>query len=106
MLVEKTTLVERTITQLKANRASTRRASELGQLGYMQWLGGLPAAADYISEAEQAYGLASRFMAENPPLAEFCKLLRQSIQHPLKPLDLALPRPRRRGGARSRRQAL
>lgn len=99
-------LVERTIRQLQVGRAPSRRARELAQLGYMQWLGSLPGAADYQAEAEKAYRFAIRFAEETPAIAEFCEILLCSVRQPLKPLDLALPKPRRRGGARQRRRML
>ncbi len=99
-------LVERTIRQLQLGRASTGRARELAQLGYMQWLGSLPGRADYEAEAQRAYLLASRVSHTAPAVAEFCRIVQRSLRHPLKPLDLALPQPRRRGGARQRRRML
>ncbi|MEX0281464.1 MAG: hypothetical protein AB3N13_09800 [Arenibacterium sp.] len=96
-------LIEKTLIQLQVNPSSPERAKELGQLGYMQWLGGLPGDADYQAEAASAYILAAPFVASDPAVAEFCALLRHSLRSPLHVLDLALPEPRRRGGARERR---
>lgn len=99
-------LIQRTLNQLQLNPATPERARELGQLGYMQWLGGLPADAGYPDEARRAYGVACAFADSDPAVAVFCDLLRASLRGPLEPLDLALPRPRRRGGARERRLSL
>lgn len=102
-------LTEKTLIQLLSHQApdaSPDRARELGQLGYMQWLGGLPAHAPYPQAATRALGLAQPFAAASPAVQEFCALLAASITLPLMPLDLALPLPRRRGGARMRRLSL
>lgn len=98
--------IERTLTQLQINPRTPERAREIGQLGYMQWLGGLPAQACYLTEANCAYMAAAPFQDTDPAVAEFCALLKASLDAPLKPLDLALPKPRRRGGARERRLSL
>jgi len=95
--------LERTLTQLQTNPITPERARELGRLGYMQWLGGLPADGDYETEAVHAYVVALPFVGTDPAVAEFCDLLRASLRRPLRPLDLALPKPQRRGGARRRR---
>jgi len=99
-------LTERTLIQLQLHPGSPARARELGQLGYMQWLAGLPPAAPYPTEARRALKLAAPFEATDPAVAEFCALIRASLTRPLAPLDLSLPRPRRRGGARMRRLSL
>lgn len=99
-------IIERTLNGLQVNPDSPERARELGQLGYMQWLGALPGSAAYEVEAVKAYLVAMDFIETDPAVAEFCALLRASLRQPLKPLDLALPKPRRRGGARQRRDRL
>lgn len=99
-------LLERTISQLDIGPVSSTRAQEMGQLGYMQWLGGLPAQANYPREAMRAYQMALPFRRASPAVAVFCELLVASTRLPLEPLALALPRPRRRGGAEARRAAL
>lgn len=96
-------LIARTLTQLQVNPTTPERAKEIGQLGYMQWLGGLPGSACYQTEAASAYITALPFRDSAPAVAVFCALLRESLQTPLRPLGLALPKPRRRGGARERR---
>lgn len=98
--------IERTLTQLQVNPRTAERAREIGQMGYMQWLGGLPAKACYLTEATCAYIAATPFRDTDPAVAEFCKLLKASLNAPLTPLDLALPKPRRRGGAKERRLSL
>jgi hypothetical protein len=97
--------LERTLIQLMACPLESARARELGQMGYMQWLGGLPGEADYEAEAAAAYMLAVPFRDTDPAIAVFCDLLRDSLRRPLRPLALALPERRRRGGASERRAA-
>lgn len=99
-------MIERTLTQLQVNPTTPERTKEIGQLGYMQWLGSLPAAACYQTEAAYAYISAQPFKNSDPAVAVFCDLLRTSLEHPLTPLDLALPKPRRRGGAKERRLSI
>ncbi|MCK0149802.1 hypothetical protein MWU54_07200 [Marivita sp. S6314] len=99
-------LIARTLTQLQVKPASPERAKEMGQLGYMQWLGGLPAGACYQTEAACAYIAAMPFKETDPAVEVFCGLLRASLKTPLQPLDLALPKPKRRGGAKERRLSL
>ena len=96
-------LIALTLTQLQVNPTTPERAKEIGQLGYMQWLGSLPASSCYQSEAAYAYMTAFPFKDTAPAVAVFCDLLRDSLANPLRPLDLALPKPRRRGGAKERR---
>jgi len=86
--------------------ADPDRAREIGQMGYMQWLAGLPGGVRYEAEVRRALRVAADFIESDPAVAEFCRLLRVSLRGPLEPLELALPAPRRRGGARERRRAL
>lgn len=99
-------IIQRTLNGLQLDTPTPERAQELAHLGYMQWLGALPASADYEAEAVKAYLLAMDFIDTDPGIAAFCALIRQSLRRPLYPLGLALPKPRRRGGARQRRKAL
>ncbi|MFW2542528.1 hypothetical protein ACN2XU_07790 [Primorskyibacter sp. 2E107] len=96
-------LIARTLNGLQARDLSVERAQELGQMGYMQWLGTLPADADYEYEAVRAYLAAMDFIETDPAIAVFCGLIRDSLRKPMRPLDLAMPKARRRGGARKRR---
>lgn len=98
--------IERTLTQLQAEAATPERAQELGRMGYMQWLAALPGQASYEAEAVRAWLRAEPFAATDPAVAVFCALIRDSLRRPLLPLDLSLPRPRRRGGARVRRMSI
>ncbi|MDV4143986.1 MULTISPECIES: hypothetical protein [Shimia] len=98
-------LLKRTISQLDIGYVCPDRATELGQLGYMQWLGALKPMAHYREEAMQAYTAAMPFIATSPAIAVFCDLLLASMRVPIEPLPLALPRKLRRGGARARRAA-
>ena len=99
-------LIQKTISQLQVRADTPERAKELGQLGYIQWLGALPGNANYEFEAVRAFLYARPFISSDPAVAAFCHLLRASLKHPLQPLDLALPKPRRRGGAHERRMSL
>ncbi len=96
-------ILEHTLTQLQACPKDPERAQELGQMGYLQWLGALRGGADYEAEAVRAYLLAMDFIDTDPAVAVFCDLIRASLRRPLRPLPLRLPAPRRRGGARERR---
>lgn len=97
-------LIDKTLKQLRMSSTSPQRAQELGRMGYRQWLGGLPGRADYETEALIAYLLAKDLIETNPAIAVFCDLICDSLQRPLQPLNLTLPKPRRRGGARERRR--
>lgn len=97
--------LELTITQLDTGMMSPERARELGQMGYMQWLGALPAMADYQSEAARAHAMALPFAGTSPAISVFCDLLETSLRYPLAPLPLSLPERSRRGGAKARRAA-
>ncbi|MEM9707681.1 MAG: hypothetical protein AAF871_02735 [Pseudomonadota bacterium] len=99
-------LLELTITQLDIGKVSSQRARELGHLGYMQWLGALPAAANYNREARRAYEMAAPFAGASPAVGVLCDLLVASLQSPLEPLPLELPNRARRGGANARRADL
>ena len=99
-------LLDHTILQLRTPGLSPDRARELGHLGYLQWLGGLPGFASYQGEAIRAYTAAQPYLCDAPALAVFCELLVNSTRHPAQPLDLILPPKQRRGGARGRRAAL
>ena len=98
--------IERILTQLQVKPSSPERAREIGQLGYMQWLGALPADACYLTEAARAIVISEPFRDVDPAVGEFCALLKTSLDAPLRPLELALPKPRRRGGAKERRLLL
>ncbi|MEM8794258.1 MAG: hypothetical protein AAGE61_01720 [Pseudomonadota bacterium] len=98
-------LLEQTINQLDIGTVTPERALELGQLGYIQWLDGLPMRADYRHEAMRAYFMAIPFAETSPAITVFCDLLTASIRTPLEPLPLKLPGPHRRGGAQARRAA-
>ncbi|MEO0330045.1 MAG: hypothetical protein AAF217_15810 [Pseudomonadota bacterium] len=98
-------LLERTITQLNIGSTTPERAMELGQLGYLQWLGALPIMAGYAQEARRAHAMAIPFASTSPAVAIFCDLLNASLRTPIEPLPLNLPSRQRRGGAKARRAA-
>lgn len=98
-------LLERTIIQLDTGHLPADEARQLGQLGYMQWIAGLSRDADYLQAALEAYDKAAPFMVHSPAVAEFCELLLSSVETPLMPLPLAMPKRQRRGGAQARRSS-
>lgn len=99
-------LLDRTIFQLDIGHVPPDRAEELGQLGYVQWLGGLRGDASYVREAMRAYERARPFIRTSPAVAVFCHLLVASSVTPIQPLPLRLPQAGRRGGAAARRLSL
>ena len=96
-------LLERTISQLDIGPLPEPQARELGRLGYLQWLGALPGAANYPAEARRARTMALPFARNSTAVAVFCDLLLSSLDGPMAPLDLNIPARARRGGARARR---
>ncbi|GAA4229817.1 hypothetical protein J4E08_03545 [Sagittula sp. NFXS13] len=96
-------LLERTISQLDIGPVHPGRATEMGRMGYLQWLGALPGHSGYAAEAQRALAMAQIFADGSPAVAVFCALLRQSLDTPLQPMTLAPPPRVRRGGARTRR---
>ncbi len=99
-------LIQKTLLQLQVRVDTPERAQELGRMGYIQWLGSLPGGANYEFEAVRAFLYARPFLETDPAVKVFCELLQQSLKAPLTPLDLSLPKPRRRGGAQERRMSL
>ena len=99
-------LLERTIFQLDIGYVPPEQAEELGQLGYLQWLGGLPDNANYAVETMRAYEMAQPFMRVSPAVAVFCELLVASTTLPPEPLTLRISNRSRRGGAQARRLSL
>ncbi len=92
-----------TIYQLVTRSGAREDAAEHAQMAYMQWLGGLPGAASYRDEALRARAMAAPFRCVSPAVVAFCNLLTASLEMPPRPLPLALPARKRRGGARARR---
>ncbi|MCH2078190.1 MAG: hypothetical protein MK180_15135 [Rhodobacteraceae bacterium] len=103
---ENAMLLERTIAQLDIGPVSPDQAEEMGHLGFLQWLGALKGNESYIEAASQAYARARPASAASPALAVFCELLAASSEDPLAELNLRLPTPTRRGGAKARRAGL
>ncbi len=99
-------LLERTLSQLDIGSISPERATEMGRMGYLQWLGALPGRVNYAREAMRAHAMAEPFAKGSPAVAVFCALLRDSMQIPPRALPLALPERQRRGGAQARRMRL
>jgi hypothetical protein len=99
-------LLERTLHMLQTQTDSEARRKELARMGFMQWLGGLDGQAGFAPQARCALAAAERFRETDPAVAQFCLLIEEALLMPPRPLSLALPVKRRRGGARSRRRAL
>jgi hypothetical protein len=98
--------LHRTLHMLQTQTDCQARVAELGRMGFMQWLGGLQGRASFARQAEIALLAAYRFRSSDPAVEVFCSLIEEALVMPPKPLDLALPEKRRRGGARSRRQLI
>jgi len=99
-------LLELTISQLDIGPVPPERAQELGQLGYIQWLGSLRGGENYHAAAHRACRMAAPFRRNSPAIAVFHELLLASTRMPPGPVTVAIPAPARRGGARGRRAAL
>ncbi len=99
-------LLERTLTTLQSRADTPERAGELGRLGYLQWMMFLRPCASYRREAAQALAMAAPFEDSDPAVAVFARLIRESLSKPCQPIEVPLPQPRRRGGARARREML
>ncbi|MCE8006154.1 hypothetical protein [Aestuariivita sp.] len=97
-------VLDRILLRLQIRRIAPERAAELAQLGFMEWLGALPGESDFHQQAMIAYRQAVPLRRQAPAIALFCDLLVASTRMPPEPLDLSLPSPHRRGGARGRRQ--
>ncbi|MCV2893205.1 hypothetical protein [Lentibacter sp. XHP0401] len=82
------------------------RVAELARMGFMQWLGSLKGCASFPLQAEYALKAAEKFRQTDPAVAVFCALIEESLLMPPRPMSLALPQKRRRGGAKSRRQRI
>ena len=95
--------LDRILHRLQLQHTEPCRVTEFGHLGFMEWLGSLPADSDYNQQAMMAYEKALPFRREAPAVAVFCDLLVASTRMPPRPLDICLPSPHRRGGARGRR---
>ena len=99
-------ILERTLHMLQTQTDSKERVAELARMGFMQWLGSLDGRASFPLQAEYALAAAERFRRSDPAVEVFCQLICEALQMPPKPLSLALPQKRRRGGARTRRQLI
>lgn len=96
-------ILERTIAQLDVGDLPDHVAENMGHLGYLQWLGVLNGNRSNLNEAMRAFEVAQPFIRTSPAVAVFCHLLIESSASPLAPLDLKLPAPIRKGGAKARR---
>ncbi len=98
--------LDETLTGLMVSPPTEERARELAQLGFIHWLGSLPGDAAYEACAVQAFLKAMDFRDTDPAVDAFCDLLRDSLKPGIRSLDLKVPEPKRRGGARTRRLTL
>jgi hypothetical protein len=99
-------LLERTLHGLQAQSETPERAEELGRMGFLQWLSFLKGRDSYPEQARRALAKAAVFEGTDPSVAVFCRLVRQSLEGPMALSDLEIPKPSRRGGARSRRRLM
>ncbi|MEM6971547.1 MAG: hypothetical protein AAF577_01980 [Pseudomonadota bacterium] len=99
-------LLELTLAQLDRGAEPLDRAQERGELGYLQWLGALPAISNYRGEAMAAYTMALPAARRSPDVAVFCDLLLATTTARIEPLAVGIAHRRRRGGARARRSRL
>lgn len=99
-------LLERTIHQLDIGPIPAEQARKMAEMGYVQWLGALPGRASYHAEARRALLAARPFEETSPAVAAFCQLLNASLSLPPRPLPIAMPARKRRGGAQARRMSL
>ncbi|MEM9782054.1 MAG: hypothetical protein AAF899_06230, partial [Pseudomonadota bacterium] len=83
-------LLKRTIAQLDLGTLSPERAREMGELGYLQWLGALPASSNYLHEAMYAYTLAAPAARRSNAVAVFCDLLIATTTTPVEPLAMMM----------------
>ena len=98
-------LLERTLKQLDVGPLPRDDARQMAQLGYMQWIAALPGRTHYLQAAQSAYDMAAPLTERSPAVAEFCALLRLSLDYPMIPLPLTMPKRQRRGGAQARRSS-
>ncbi|MEO1677430.1 MAG: hypothetical protein AAFU80_04640 [Pseudomonadota bacterium] len=81
-------------------------AEAWARMAYVEWLAGLPGRVSYADAALEAFEAARSTADISPATAAFRRLLARSAQLPPAPLDLGLPKPARRGGARARRLSI
>jgi hypothetical protein len=98
-------MLERTLSQLDIGWVPPAQARALGQMGYRQWLGCLPAGMPYRVAARVALGRAEPVRETSPAVGVFCELLQISLERPLEPLSLSPPSKQRRGRVKARRAA-
>ena len=96
----------RTIFRLDIGDVPPDEALSLAQLGYMQWLGGLPGQSNYRDEAKRALAASAPFKGTSPAVAMFCDLVERSTARPVSVIDIKVCKLGRRGGAQARRQTL
>ncbi len=96
--------LHRILHQLHCSHPDKGRATELGQLGFIEWLSLLPGDSDFHRCAMVAHAQAAPLRRASVSVAVFCDLLTEATRMPPTPLRLNLPKPHRRGGAKARRQ--
>ncbi len=99
-------ILERTLHMLQARADTMGEAETLGRMGFIQWLGWLDGNRSFAAQAREALEGAEPFRNADPAVDVFCRLIGDALEMPPRPLDLARPKSRRRGGAKTRRQRL
>ncbi|MGJ3261359.1 MAG: hypothetical protein ACFE0S_17295 [Rhodospirillales bacterium] len=89
-------VLENILTVLQSLRVGTRRAKELGRLGFMEWLASLPANSNVTREAQLARQRIGRLDCKSPATREFEGLIVLSTRPVLVPSNRADARARRR----------
>lgn len=99
-------ILERTLHMLQARTETMAQADEIGQMGFIQWLGWLDGRRSFDAQAAEALSAAAPFRGSDPAVAVFCDLIDEARLMPPRPLALAMPKSKRRGGAKKRRQRI
>jgi len=99
-------ILERTLHMLQTQTDCDERVAELARMGFMQWLGGLKGRESFPCQATAALAVAEKFRRSDPAVEAFCGLIEEALLMPPRPMSLALPQKRRRGGAKMRRHLI
>ncbi|SIO28600.1 hypothetical protein SAMN05444722_1217 [Rhodovulum sp. ES.010] len=98
-------MLELVLLQLQMPAPGGERARERARLAFLQWLASLPGHCDFPAAVRAAAARTAALGESGPSVAAFRALLAEAEARPSVALDLSLPRPRRRGGARARRMS-
>lgn len=89
-------VLENILTVLQSISVGTRRAKELGRLGFMEWLASLPANSNVAREAQMARQRIGRLEYKSTATREFEGMIVLSTRPVLVPTHRADARARRR----------